>query len=181
MNRIGPTNKSTIFTLVFILLGCTSKEEFVPLYNVPEEFQGIVEKFIKEAELRGYSYDIDNLIITYDENIDKDLCGKCNSNSQGQNEQKIISINPDKCWVNDFQKETLIFHELGHCLLGRTHETALMPNGDPKSMMVKNDISIYSPCVYTFGNEEDCNFTYKRNYYLDELFDENTPIPDWAK
>ena len=48
-------------------------------------------------------------------------------------------------------------------------------------MMVKDNIDIYSPCIYAIGGTNDCSNIFKRTYYLDELFNEATPIPDWAK
>jgi len=169
------------FCLVLLLSGCSSDDNFEPVYNVPEEFQPIVDTFLAEARARGHEFQINNLIIAYDDELEIRYCGTCNSNSMSNDIQKIISINSRKCWINDAQKEALIFHELGHCFLGREHDDTKLPNGDPKSMMVEDNLSIYSPCVYVFGNNVDCNFTYKRTYYIDELFDENTSIPDWAE
>ncbi|MEP7320203.1 MAG: hypothetical protein ABI921_15710 [Panacibacter sp.] len=100
--------------------------------------------------------------------------------STQNNVQKIISINPRiKCWQNSLQLETLIFHEMGHCMLGREHDTNLMPRGYAKSIMYPNDITLYSPCVYPIG--DSCNQLYRRAYYVDELFDTSTPLPDWGK
>jgi len=148
---------------------------------VLEEFQPIVQTFIAEAALRGRSIEVNNLIIQYDANLEAGVCGRCNSNKLNEQIQKIISINPTKsCWSTSQEKEALFFHELGHCLLGRLHNNDLLPNGDPKSIMVENNRSTYNGCVYQFGEEDDCNILYKREYYLDELFDENTPTPEWA-
>lgn len=172
----------SLFGLFIICLaGCSNQDEFEPVYDVPEEFQVIVETFIEEAALRGFNYQITNLILRYDDDLESKYCGQCNSNSMDENTQKIILINSRKCWLNDYQKEALIFHELGHCFLGRSHDASLFPNGDPKSMMAKSNISIYSSCIYAIGGTNDCNYTFKRSYYLDELFDEATPMPDWAQ
>ncbi len=80
-------------------------------------------------------------------------------------------------------KEALIFHEIGHCILGRSHNNEPLPNGDPKSIMVIENQKLYWPCIYDIdGNGgPDCNNTFKRAYYVDELFDENVQIPDWAR
>jgi hypothetical protein len=167
--------------LMIFITACSTQEEVETVYDVPEEFQTIVETFIEEAALRGFNYQITNLIIRYDDDPESNYCGLCNSSSIDQNIQKIILINSSKCWLNDAQKEALIFHELGHCFLGRLHDTTLLPNDDPKSMMAEGNIRIYSPCIYAIGGTNDCNFTFKRTYYLDELFNENAPTPDWAQ
>lgn len=36
------------------------------------------------------------------------------------------------------QREQLMFHELGHCVLGRGHDTELHPDGRPMSIMFPN-------------------------------------------
>jgi hypothetical protein len=169
------------FILILVALGCSHEDEFNPVYDVPEEFQPVVETFIFEASHRGIEIEMNNLIIQYDNKLEEPFCGQCNDASKGKPVQKIISINPDNiCWQNDLELETLIFHELGHCVLGRLHSAEVLPNGDPKSIMVKDNISLYSPCIYAI-DEEECNKLIRRNYYLDELFLENAPVPDWAQ
>ena len=167
--------------LLFIAFGCSNQKDIEPVYEVPDEFQYIVETFIEQAALRGKNFQISNLIIRYDDELESNVCGRCNAVSSLDTDiQKIILINTDKCWLNNSQKEALIFHELGHCFLGRSHDETLLPNGDPKSMMVPDDISIYSGCIYALGGDNSCDKTYRRGYYLDELFNADTPIPDWA-
>ncbi len=56
-------------------------------------------------------------------------------------------------------KEALLFHELGHCILLRAHKSARLPNGMPKSIMHPYETfscSVYQP-----------NF----QYFMRELFD----------
>jgi hypothetical protein len=178
--RIHINALGRLMLLILFLIGCSSEESMPTVYNVPDEFETIVENFKMEAMSRDYDIRIDNLIIRYDATVEEPYCATCNSKSLDPNIQKIISINPDKCWLNDYAKEALIFHELGHCILGRDHDNTLLPNGDPRSMMIENNIGIYSPCVYAIGGDNSCNFIFKRNYYISELFDETTPIPDWA-
>ena len=160
--------------------GCSKEFDFVLVYDVPAEYQRFIDKFIYEASSRGYSITIDNLIIKNDDTLEAPHCGKCNSNDIDINTQKIVSINSNtKCWFSDAQLEVLVFHELGHCVLGREHDNGQLPNGDLKSLMNENDISVYSLCVYPLENEP-CDNSFKRPYYLDELFDQNTPVPDWG-
>jgi len=161
------------------LITCT-KAGFTPTYQVNEEFTKEVRSFFEEASNRGISLDTTNLILDFDENLSNVTCGECNSfHSDGT--QRRVGINPNlQCWDNQFEKEALIFHELGHCLLGRVHENDTLPNGDPKSMMVSSNVSLYSPCKYVFGDVADCNNVHKRAYYIDELFDAHTPVPSWV-
>jgi hypothetical protein len=176
---------ASLFSLMssILLSGCSKDLDLVDLivvYDVPAEYQPFVDTFIHEASIRGHSIEIENLIIKYDDSLEGPHCAKCNSNDIEKKLQKIVSINSNiKCWFTVEQQEVLILHELGHCVLGRLHDNGRLPNGDLKSLMNENDLSVYSSCVYPVDNGP-CDDTFKRPYYLDELFDEETPVPDWG-
>ena len=161
----------------FSLAGC--EQRFEPVYDVAGDLEMHVDAFLDEAALRGHQLTINNLILEYDQELARSVCGICNSRSPSPNVQKVIRINPHCTITYHEQIEALVFHELGHCVLGRDHDSELLPNGDPKSIMTPANYDVYAPCVYQIG-EENCNFTFKRSYYVDELFDERTPVPDWA-
>jgi hypothetical protein len=168
-----------IIGLVFVV-GCQDEKKFTPEYDVPSVFEPFVVSFIEEASLRGHTYEINNLIIRYDATLVPPVCGNCNQATVRNDVQKIISVNSRlTCWTNDQELEALIFHELGHCFLGRQHLTDTLPNGDPKSIMAPDNNFLYSPCEYVIDNSP-CNKLFKRDYYVDELFDPATPVPDWA-
>jgi len=172
--------KKILIAGLFFLCSCSHKNDFTPLLSIPAEFQPYVDSFVAAASERGHNMVVNNLVITYDSSISNVYCAYSNVTSSRDDVQKIIYINPYiHCWQNSTQLETLIFHEMGHCILGRDHDTTRMPKGDPKSIMYPDDISLYTPCVYQIG--DSCNKLYRRDYYLDELFDSNTPVPDWAK
>lgn len=161
--------------------GCDRNDGFTPVYNVPEEIQPIIDAFIHEASIRGVNITINNLIVTYDDDPANAVCGSCNSSSPATDIQKIITLKSGApCWIEQLELEALVFHELGHCILGRLHLNDQMPNGDPKSLMVENNVGVYAPCLYAI-EDEPCDNTFKRTYYLDELFNENTAVPDWAE
>ena len=166
-----------LIACLILILGCGKKSEFV--YDVPFEFEPIVKRFISEAKARGINITITNLIIKRDSILSSVLCGMSNTISSVNNVQKVISIAVPYCWQNEVQLEALIFHELGHCILGRQHDNSLMPKGDPKTIMYPDNIALYSPCFYNLGNP--CDLSYRRPYYIDELFNPLTPVPDWAK
>jgi hypothetical protein len=174
--------KRLFFCCLVLLLSCSKKagENTAPVYEVPEEFQPLVASFIQEAAQRGDTFTINNLIITYDYNMNASYCALCNSLSSDPAVQKIITVNPNvRCTNNDQEREALFFHELGHCILGRSHTNQLLPNGDPKSIMVEHNVGLYAPCFYPIPSCED--HFYRRTYYLDELFNEQTPVPQWAE
>jgi hypothetical protein len=171
--------KNVLIVCVIILIGCSRENDFTPVLDVPGEFQPYIDSFVAAASERGHKITINNLIIAYDSSISNAYCAYSNITTSRNNVQKIIYINPHiHCWQNNRQLETLLFHEMGHCILGREHDTSLLPNGDPKSIMIPGDVSLYAPCVYPI--DDSCNQLYKRDYYLDELFDPGTPVPGWA-
>ncbi len=165
---------------LLLLLACQSDEPFTPEYQVPSELQVHIDTFLMEAGTRGQTIEIDNLIIEIDNNLPISTCGVCNSLESPGQTQKIVRLNPTCLELAPAQVEALLFHELGHCVLLRPHEESTLPNGDPKSMMVANDLDVYAPCIYAIDGSEDCDNTFKRDYYLDELFEESTPAPEWA-
>lgn len=168
--------KRILIAYLIIIPGC-SKEKDIE-YNVPGEFEPYVQRFITEGRARGKDITINNLIIKRDSTLSSLYCATSNAISSINDVQKIITINIPYCWQNDVQLEALIFHELGHCILGRAHDNSLMPKGDPKTVMYPDNISLYSPCIYFTTN---CDLLYRRPYYIDELFNPATPVPDWAK
>lgn len=171
----------SIYTAILLFTGCSQENDFKPVYDVPEELRPIVDTFVREAAHRGVTVSITNLIINFSEDPGQAVCGSCNSASLMAPVQKVVTINSGMpCWTEPQELENLIFHELGHCILGRSHTDSRLPNGEPRSLMVENNISLYSPCVYQIG-DEPCNNLFKREYYLDELFDENTPVPPWGE
>ncbi|HZI52986.1 MAG TPA: hypothetical protein VFD56_04770 [Chitinophagaceae bacterium] len=169
--------KNLLIVCIVLSLSCQKKNDFV--YNVPREFEPHVQRFISEAGARGHRISINNLIIKYESSSSLVYCATSNVISSGNDVQKIISIKSTSCWQTDTQAETIIFHELGHCILGRDHDNSLMPKGDPKSIMYPDNTELYSPCVYAIG--DSCNKLYRRAYYIDELFNPSTPAPDWGK
>lgn len=123
------------------------------------ELQPYFDIFTKEASARGYTVDYEAARI---EGLLQDIP---NANIQGQcfrNESKprkvIIDVN---YWNNadEFEKQFIIFHELGHCFLDRDHLDTTEPNGICTSIMHSNPAA----CPFEFTN-------LTRDNYLDELF-----------
>lgn len=152
------------FACFLILLACSSDKDD----PIASEFSVYTERFNAEVKARGYNLDITNLSVRFADA--SELAGNCGYGYT--NPPRIEISNSDGCWHNrtDTEKEILMFHEMGHSILNRQHLNDTLPNGDYKSMMFGgNQFIVY----YDFTPE-------KRKYYLDELFDPSTPIPDWA-
>ncbi|MEM6804053.1 MAG: putative metallopeptidase [Bacteroidota bacterium] len=146
------------------------EEGGAPSYDVELEFQEYVDRFIAEAAARGQEIDFTDsgLSIQFRDAVSKESGGVC---YLGQHRIEIEKFFWDD--ANDAQREGLIFHELGHCELDRRHRNDLLPNGEWLSRMRGDPIPDGQTVpVNTFGT--------RREYYVDELFDRATPVPDWA-
>jgi hypothetical protein len=141
-------------------------------YRVDASFAEYLQRFENEGAIRGKSFDLKNrgLIIEF-ATLKNNLAGLTHY-------ENPIRIEIDKSYWNsisgsaggDMMKEDLIFHELGHGLLGRKHLNTTLGNGDWKSIMCGGDKV----------NNRPWNINYKgirRTYYVNELFDESTPEP----
>jgi hypothetical protein len=73
-----------------------------------------------------------------------------------------ITIDPSS-WatLQEYSRQNLIFHELGHCILNLGHDSTLMSNGIPNSLM--------NPSLLPDGI-----FEFFRSHYMNQLFG----IPD---
>jgi hypothetical protein len=180
-----PTLRQWFVRLLLLLSACSGKETPEPVYRVPGEVEPYIQKFTAEARLRGKDIAINNLIVTFGPTSSDDVCGACLPGSADPDGQvRIVLSNNPYCWqeLTLEEREELVFHELGHCVLGRiAHRNDRLPNGDYASLMNARGTGLYARCVYDIGSANDCDRRYRRQYYLDELFDENTPAPAWGK
>ena len=180
-----PAARQWCVRLLILLAACSGKEAPEPVYQVPGEVEPYIQQFITEARLRGKEMAITNLVVTFGPTVSSDVCGACLPGSADPNGQvRIVLSNDPYCWqeLTPEDREELVFHELGHCVLGRiAHRNDRLPNGDYASLMNGIGTGLYTRCVYDIGGGNDCDRRYRRQYYLDELFDENMPPPDWGK
>jgi len=72
-------------------------------------------------------------------------------------------IDPGWKTMDMYSQQELVFHELGHCVLGRMHVLAVLPNTDPNA---GNPVSIMYPIML-----RPFNYAAMQDYYLQELFD----------
>jgi hypothetical protein len=119
------------------------------VYELAPEFQKYVDKFFEEANSRGIIIAKENLIVKAAKTTSNfsDICGKCTPSNKNSESQRTIEINSTNspCWktISDNDKEVLVFHELGHCLLNRiAHKNETFAGGSPKSIMVANNTDL---------------------------------------
>lgn len=171
-----------LISILFLITSCsndTNTDETIIVDTVEKEeptdmpsnasntnLEQYIQRFVDEASARNIDIKFGSINFTFTDNLDF-ACGTGDS----INRLVRISTRPE-CWVErtDIEREILMFHEIGHARLGRLHDNTKLPNGDFKTLMFDgNQFSLY-----TKDTPE------KRAYYLDELLDPNTPVPDWA-
>lgn len=150
------------FTLAFILcfsiVSCTDTAPPELSELVETEMVPYFERFANEAALRGIDLDWSSEMISASlTDIAEDKVGQCLTYNNGTRQ-----INIDKVYWNkssDMEREFLIFHELGHCVLSRSHLDQEQKDGTCTSIMS--------------SGESSCRKNYTlltRTQYLDELF-----------
>ena len=177
--------KSVFYLLILCvaLLSCQSAKLAEPepeQYSVPAEVEPYLKAFRVEVQRRGSSVSTANLIVEFGTPQGQDVCGQCTL--EAGKTPRIVLNNTSFCWqqANQQERECLIFHELGHCLLKRVHETNKFPNGAFVSLMNPDNVDVYATCRYPIGGEE-CDKRPRRDYYISELFDPATPAPVWGQ
>lgn len=158
-------NKFLIFPFfIFLLFAACNKNKD---QYISAEFESYVDAFFSEARKRG-----ENLHLS-DYNLSIKLVEIEQSNIEGNCKNYKITIDKTHWELMDVhQRRLLVFHEMGHCILDRRHKNDITSMGLCKSIMrsLENDfecsIDIYSQIWW--------------DYYLDELFNESTELPEWA-
>ena len=143
---------------------CISCVDDSPNFIDPE-LQPYVDQFFEEAEIRDLDISADDFSFSVNFG-EKTHLGVC---SLASNEVLINSFH----WSNftELEREYLMFHELGHCILDRLHDDQSLPNGECKSIM-----NSAGEC-----RENLDNYNIWRTYYMDELFDPGVDVPEWYK
>lgn len=168
------------YTIIILLLFLSCNKELVSDNNIDEGLRPYIESFIEEAKQRGVELNIEELTAAMVDQIsigsDQNYCGYGWFFYQGTLRKRIEIKNSDNCWQSrtEIERENLVYHELGHALLGRPHFDDTFSNGSPKSIMCASDGPNGCNNFSTYHDNE-----LFRSYYLDELFDRSTGDPDF--
>lgn len=150
------------FCLSACIFGCISpnKKGIDPL------IQPYFNNFKQEASIRKFDFDYSDININFGETNGSFATTYYSSKS-------IIIDSATLDWKRT--PESVVFHELGHLLLHRSHCSTKYTSSRgfeyAKSIMYK-----YGPDDY-----ETPIHTYRRDYYVNELFDPSTPRPEWME
>jgi len=151
-----------IFILFFALGFATGCGEDEPEFFIEEDLQDIFNTFAEEAASRGVVIDYESLNImaqlrSIGVNARAGTAGFCRSSENGSREVVV-----DRNFWNSagpLQQELVVYHELGHCVLGLGHTDDLDDRGNCTSIMH----STVNFCEESFNSMT-------RSDYLDELF-----------
>jgi hypothetical protein len=164
----------SVFFVIFLyhfMQSCESIIDDVPVVieqrefpNVDERLWGFFENFEDLAAERGLDYDLNtfNLIGSIEDIHEEGVAGTCSYGFRGPRD--IVIDQPFWNNTNNFSREMVVFHELGHCVLGRDHTEATTGNGFCASIMRSGT-----------GNCRTLYNAQNREYYIDELFEVISP------
>jgi len=142
--------------LMLIMSNCTKQSD----NEIEAELKIHFDTFVTEAEAHDMDISLDQIDIgAYVANIEqRGTLGQCKSYSDGS---KQIVID-QSFWnsASELEREYVVFHELGHCLLGRDHDDTKDSSGKCISIMQSGD----GGCDGIYNSQN-------RNSLLNELFD----------
>lgn len=170
--------------LLFALTGCAQKPG--DYLDVASDIQPYYAAFKTEAASRGANVDISHLRIQFDEGlIGSNKAGSCTISvsksidlvNQISTTHLNITINPEKFYTADeYLRYELIFHELGHCLLGLRH--------NDNTILVLTDkgiIELPASWMSTFQSGSRLSSNEKETliaYYITQLFNPSASNED---
>ncbi len=170
LSRGGRTAKLLLLAAIMMSGFITSCND--QWYNVPDSTEQYVDAFDQYANEHGYKFDFkeSGLIIEFTDLAD-DTVSRCNY-------EDPIRIEIDaESWqeANENRREEIILKNLALGFLNRHNTNELFPNGEWTSIMrgrpFNTDKIIYEGINY---------FGFRKDYYIDELFDESTETPWWS-
>lgn len=169
-------NISIIAILLAIVALSSCKKDDFKRYDVDQTLDPYLQMFLEEGRKRGVNLNVerDGLILEFHK-LQSPTIGLCT-----YVDPLLVQIDPDY-WQETTQyedqenlRQNVVFHELGHGLLNRKHDNSLLPNSEWKSIMCGGD--------QVPGRDWSINFNgYRKEYYINELFNIQTPAPDWSQ
>lgn len=140
-------------------LSCEKESVSLETTYIDAELAPYFERFRTEGTVRGVAVDFElaNISGFLEVIAAANVTGQCYHSSDDSHRLVIDR----EFWhgASDLRREFVVFHELGHCFLGRSHLDTALPNGSCASMMHSG----LSGCRNAYNS-------LSRSAYLDELF-----------
>jgi len=149
-----------VFFIITLLICGLSKKITIGFGNIDLAFKPHLEQWVKEA--RKYAdpkYELPTISVVFADDSDfkvikRTVIGICLPIPYNP----IVKIHRGFWNISGNEvREQLLFHELGHCLLNRWHNDKVV-DGEPVTLM------------HPFLNATEVVYSYKREYYIKELF-----------
>lgn len=142
------------------ILGCAQQQELhnnIPEFKIDPEFQSYVNTFEKDMSTKV------QINMTFYSQSDS-VVAICYSYDK-KPELNYVEVDPIQwSYLDENGKEEVIFHELGHCLMGKDHDSMFLEEYNvPKSIMY--------PYVFSIA------YGVHKPYYVEEL---KNPELDWT-
>jgi len=180
--------KNLLFAFILVFpISCSTIDVTVNMtrnkngYYANKAFKVYVDDFKKRSNIKEISYNIVFGKLSYSKNGKKGVIGTCNFVSER------ITIDT-KYWKKstNIEKESLIFHELGHCQLNRQHTSPKTSDGSIMYYIenigyilgileTKEDLIDGCPAshMHPYDISNECLWAH-RDYYNKELFNKNS-------
>ena len=163
-------------------IACNERASFPEngIIDIHPDFQSYVDAFVEEANTRGISIDFSDTGLTMQfSTLPLGTAAQCQEVGDARSGSHTILFD-ENLWAiaAPERKAFLVFHELGHCELGRLHQNDQFPNGDWQSMM--QGTILEAPLSEKNQGRPVVFSGFRKDYYLDELFGINTSTPAWS-
>ena len=156
--------------IIWAIFAACGNKQVAHTFQATAALDSLADQFVADAARRGHKIDLASSGLTM-------LFGKLgpteNAHCSPSSFPKTITIDSAK-WesYSPAFKEYIVYHELAHCLLNRTHaENNALELGECRSWMRKGN----TECMVDFLDKT------WRGYYLDELFNPGTGLPNWYR
>lgn len=146
-------NRYSIFLLLALcisLFSCGTDDE------VPADLQLYLDRFEEEANKRNLSFstEVEETKVLLVEIISGGVLGQCVRDEENPNQVHLDRTYWEDEMTTDLDKEFVVFHELGHCILNRDHINNPDTDGVCLSIMYNGNSSACN-LVYTEANREE--------------------------
>lgn len=163
-----------LFGLFLVFQNCNKNPDIGAesgVYQVDPAFEPYVQEFIAEGAKRGQTIDFTDsgLIVEFSDGSVGGASGFCYVG-----EHHVVIDKSEWTSLSENVRGFLLFHELGHCELDRGHTNLKFSNDVWRSIMRGGELEgfeIWIPVPF---------FGFRKEYLIDELFNENAPAPTWA-
>lgn len=158
--------RSLIYLCLSFLTACSSPQNLTKQITVDPAFKSYVGNFESMASKEGHPVNIDNLVVMLDTTMagpaagSSWILGTCT-----MGDVPTVRIN-SIFWNGGYlvsDKEQLLFHELGHCILNRVHDSSVVWATDsPGYILDSTTMNPFHMSAQFYNVNHD--------YYMKELF-----------